>query len=135
MKYFLSAITLIFYTSTALSGEPNWVQLGETKDAKIYADSASIKRTENRVRLWVKSNYSSPILNVNFSRLANSSLNQVEIDCESEKWALSYISYYSEPDGKGDAVWSKTVLSTELNFNSAPPGTLGSTYVSAGCNR
>ena len=134
MKSKVIGAAILLYACNSQGAEVIWTQIGESENAKISIDSGSIKRTDNRVRVWVKSNYTHPVINMNFSNPAKSSLNQVEVDCAADRWALTYISYYSGIDGDGIVVWSKTLRTAEFNFVAAPPGTVGSIYLSLACN-
>ena len=89
MKSKVIGAAILLDACNSQGAEAIWTQIGESENAKISIDSGSIKRTDNRVRIWVKSNYTHPVNNTNFSNLAKSSLNQVEVDCAADRWALT----------------------------------------------
>ena len=129
----LAAAGLSIVVSQVLAQEANWVVHGRTSVATIFIDHNSIKRINGATRIWVRSNYREPNNNVQFTQPALSTLSQVLIDCQAERWTLAYVAYYSQPDAKGIVVWSKTIPKEQLVPTPAAPDTLGAEYVAVGC--
>jgi hypothetical protein len=125
---------LLCCAGSALPRSSKWTLRGKTSVASIYFDEAGVRRSGSIARLWTRSNYHEPNRNANFSQPALSAVTQVLVNCVTEQWALSFISYYTLPDGNGSVVWTRTIPPDQHDWTPSVPDTIAAEYVAAACN-
>ncbi|MFI3180216.1 MAG: hypothetical protein QX193_02000 [Methylococcales bacterium] len=129
MKNILMMLMLLVSTNVFAV---DWIQVStDIENTDYYADTESIRRDGNKVRLWSLVNYKSgKVLADNKTRYL-SKLNRDEYDCFEGTSRTIDVYWYSEKMGKGDVVLSIPNLTKPAI--SLPPGSVGETILKAVC--
>ena len=104
MKKLIITLTL-FLISTETFAE--WTKLGDSTDKggyTVYVDLKSIRKAENRVKLWILLDYQNEQRTLGATYLSEKV--RREFDCEEEQMRTLAFSYFSWNMEKGDLVRS-----------------------------
>jgi hypothetical protein len=135
MKAITLLVTAFFFVVPSVAQDTSWEQFGETPDAKVFINKASVRNANGMARLWLMSNYNEPKDNVHYIVPARSSKMLILLNCLADRWSLADMIYYDKPNGLGTVVWSHSRQENELRWQSAAPGTAGAAYMEAGCTQ
>ena len=104
MKKLLLTLMLAIVSSSAMA---EWVEIGTSDNYEtiIYADPTTIRKSGNKVNMWVLHDFNSVEENTGVKFLSQKT--QVGYDCMEEQEKIFYYSWHSENMGRGDVVYSK----------------------------
>ena len=113
------AILLLLLAFASGSAAAEWVWVGDTSDAGIYADPAGMRRSDNVVTLGALYDLKRAVLSkTNGNRYASQILRS-EYDCKEEKWRMLSYSWHSASMGAGKMVEE---LTDSFKWEPVPPG-------------
>ncbi|MDD5300229.1 MAG: hypothetical protein PHD65_07020 [Gallionella sp.] len=115
-KVILMAL-LVVASSSAMA---EWVTVGSGDSSTTYADSATISKTGNIVKMWWLDDFKKADTAAN-GKAYMSMKGQDEFDCKGEQSRQLYFSFHSELMGAGEMVYNET-----LNHPKWYPVSLGS---------
>lgn len=100
--------TFIAFSLLCCSAAADWTLLNTSKSDGMatYIDKTSIARKGNKVKMWYLDNYATPEV-TSKGRKYFSSKGLEEYDCQSTRRQLLQYTWYSEPMGRGEIVYSK----------------------------
>lgn len=103
-------ITLLAVVSGSAMAE--WVRIATTGSQTIYADTATIRKKDNRVKMWFLNDFQ----NIQTIQIGNkpvpfmSTMMQIECDCDEEKTRILFTSLHAKNMSKGGEVTKATDL-------------------------
>jgi len=97
MKKLLLTLILAVMSSSAMA---EWYRVGATEEGVAYADSDTIRKTGNRVKMWVLVDYKKD--EEEFGIL--STRLKEEYDCKEKKQRILFMAFYSGHMGKDETV-------------------------------
>lgn len=113
------AILAVLLAVVSGSAAAEWVWVGNTSNAAIYLDSATIRRTGDIVNMGVLYDLKTAVLSeTNGIHYASQKL-QSEYDCKEEQWRVLYFSWYSGNMGDGKMV---EYVADSFKWKPVPPG-------------
>jgi len=122
MKKLLLTLMLAVVSSSAMA---EWVEIGEIEDVDItvYADPTTIRKTGNKVKIWVlidrKTTWVPDGHKTAIEELGVlSSKGKRVYDCEKKQWRILFLALYSENMGGGETVLT---INSRDEWKSVPP--------------
>lgn len=129
------AILMVLLALMSSSAAAEWVEVIRRGDGNttIYADPATIRKSDNNVRMWIMLDY----LN---SKDAPGSLGTLkslkshdEFDCKEEKKRTLYMSAHGENMGRGEVIFSDTII--DRTWKPIAPDEIGSVLFEFACKK
>lgn len=107
-----------------------WVLIRGDADGNVFTDSATIRRADNKVKMWRLIDYKTA-QDFGFDDIQYMSLMiQDEYDCKEEQLRKLYSAAYSENMGRGKVVVSSNKLG---EWVPTPPGSIGAELLKFAC--
>lgn len=106
-----------------------WTFVDTNKEVTMYADTATIRRYGNIVKMWVLVDYSAPKLIA--ERIRSSAMQFDEFDCKEMRTRTLQFTSYKGNFGKGEVVSS----GTETPWSFVSPGSLGESSLKVACKK
>ena len=100
------AIFMMLLATVSSSATAEWVKVGSNESFTLYIDPATIRKADDRVKMWGLSDYKTPQVYMN--RPSMSTKAQAEYDCKEGQSRLLYLSSHPENMGGGEAVYTDT---------------------------
>jgi len=111
-----------------ISAKPEWILINSNEGINNYVDSASIRKTSNKVKMWEMSDYKTPQVSEAIKYL--SSAGQSEYDCQEKTIKLiSYIAY----EGNMGVIPVTINNNVGLNLSQVMPNTRGEALWEIAC--
>ena len=136
MKKLLLTLMLAVVSSSAMA---EWVEIGEIEDGDItvYADPTTIRKTGNKVKIWVlidrKTTWVPDGHKTAIEELGVlSSKGKRVYDCEKKQWRILFLALYSENMGGGETVL--TINSRDEWKPVPPPDSAGRAVFKFACS-
>jgi hypothetical protein len=103
------SVLALLLTVVSSSATAEWVQIISAETYIAYADLATIRREQNRVKMWKLIDYKTATIPFGGKRyLYLSSKSQEEYDCMEERMRVTFFSWHSKNMGSGKMVYSKS---------------------------
>ena len=97
----LSALAIVVLICPAAGAQSRWVSLTQHGTPALEADSASSRRHDDHIDVWIRQAYSRPQNLATLSKSAvvyQKALGKWSIDCTNRRYRVSHIVYHA-PDG------------------------------------
>lgn len=133
MKISIISILFSIVFSTSASAA-KWVEVGGSESVTVFVDKDSLRRNGNRVKSWLKWEWSKPVdvpnvFPVKFYQLER----QLQVsDCQSNMLAIAQGIRYVDSTGN-EVVDSYTFSEKQWRFTEAAPETLGESIIKFVC--
>ena len=101
------AILMLFLAIVNSSAAAQWVEVGRSETATIYADPATIPKADNMAKMWILSDFQAAQARP-YGAPYISQKTQREFDCKEERTRIVYFLRYSENMGAGEVVHSQS---------------------------
>lgn len=103
----MRTILMLLLAIASSNAFAEWVLVDQTNDKSMssYADSATMRKTGNRVKMWTLDNYKKAYKSGNQAFLSEKS--QVEYDCNEAQMRLLSLLQYSAKMGAGEVIFSQ----------------------------
>ncbi len=128
MKKLLLILMLAVVSSSAMA---EWVEIGTTDKNTVYVDPTTIRKSGNKVKMWVLYDFNSAKETTGNKYLSVKA--QDEYDCKEEQERLLFFSRYSENMGGGDTVYSANA--TNKDWSPVVPGSVGKVFWQLACGK
>jgi len=129
MKKLLLILMLTVVSSGAMA---EWVEVGGNDNVTSYADPTTIRKSGNKVKMWILLDFNSTQESATAGHKYLSSKSQYEFDCKEEQRKLFYFSWHSENMGGGDTVY----IGVEPQKNwPIPPDSIAETIWKFACGK
>ena len=92
----LTVILVGFFGSAAAK----WVEVAGNESSTVYADSDTIRKTGDTVKIWTLVDYKA-VVRIDSSKSYLSQKSQQEYDCKAEQTRMLYFSFHSKNMGNG----------------------------------
>ena len=127
-------ILMILLAVVSSSVMAEWVVISGIDDLGItvYADPSSIRKSGNKVKMWVLFDFSS--VHEASGTKSLSSMVQDEFDCKEEQLKILHFTWYSKNMGEGDIVYYANVL-PEKNWEPVVPESAGESWSKYACGK
>lgn len=124
----LMVVCLLAVVSSSARAE--WVTDGRTESTTIYFDPATIRKTNNVVKMWRLLNFNPP-RDVS-GKLGRSLKALHEYDCKEEQLRAHYVAVYSGEMGNGKII---SVAPNLGDWRPIPPDSLDESLLQIACGR
>jgi len=128
MHKIILVILLAIVSSSAMA---EWVRIGTTNKSTVYADPTTIRKSGNKVKMWVLYDFNS-VKGVSGEKYL-SSKTQAGYDCMEEQEKILYYSWHSKNMGRGDVFWSKN--KPNLDWTPVIPGSMRKPFWKIACGK
>ena len=129
-KLLIAALLTVFSTSVMAE----WTRVGGDGDGTTtYADLSTIRKSDNKVKMWILMDFKVVQIDKNDGMSYLSSVRQSEYDCKEEiRRPLAFI-WYSKNMGAGAVVYSSGAMHKEPV--PVAPGSVGETFFKLACGK
>jgi len=130
MHKIILVILLAVMSSSAMA---EWVEVGTSGNYEtiIYADPTTIRKSGNKVKMWVLFDHNSVKETAGDKYLSEKT--QMEYDCKEEQERLLFFSWHSENMGRGDVVYSANA--TNKDWRPVAPESAGKVFWQLACEK
>ncbi len=97
-----SIVLMLVLGIAGCTDNPGWVKIDDRDTITVYIDPATIRREENRVRMWSMSDHKTAQVTIGKRHLSQKT--QSEFDCKNKRVRLLYFSWHSDNMGNGQIV-------------------------------
>lgn len=98
------AILILLLTMASQSAVAAWIEIDDNNDFTVYADFASIRKFNNKARMWSMYDYKQASGSAGLAY--KSTKFQYEFDCQSNQARMLAFSLHAENMGAGDVIYS-----------------------------
>ncbi len=126
-------ILMLLLAVVSSSAMAEWVVISDSDDLGItvYADPSSIRKSGNKVKMWILFDFSS--VHEASGTKSLSSMVQDEFDCKEEQLKTLHFTWYSKNMGRGDVVY--TGKKYAKNWTPVYPDSSGKTLWKFACGK
>lgn len=126
------AVLMILLAVVSSSAMAEWGLISGDADGNVFTDSATIRRVDNKVKMWRLVDYKIA-QDFGFGDIQYMSIMiQDEYDCKEEQLRKLYSAAYSENMGRGKVVVSSDKLG---EWAPTPPGSMGEELLKFACGK
>ncbi|HEY8084827.1 MAG TPA: surface-adhesin E family protein [Methylophilaceae bacterium] len=125
----LFGILVLFLISTRVLAE--WTPLTLGKDFILYVDKGTIRKADNRVKMWSLLDYKSETVVGGYKLLSIKMFS--EYDCKEEQLKWDSATYFSDQMGAGDVV--NSVTAPPYSWVPVEPGSMGESEWNLACGK
>lgn len=93
------------------SAMAEWTFAGKNDEFDIYFHAATLRKLNNKVKMWELVDYKSGRENASSKKLYWSAKSQFEYDCVEVQSRMLTLSQFAEPKGRGNVVYSDSSAS------------------------
>lgn len=129
-RFMILVLTLLLATSEVYA---EWVEVGRTDGGEMtaYADSGTIRRKGDLVKMWSLLDYKTVQTGIGVLYLSTNQQN--EYDCAEERTRILAFTWFSGNMGKGAAVYSG--FSPENKWEPVSPGSVNKAMWKSACGK
>ena len=113
------AILTLLLALLSHSAAAQWVEVGDTGNATVYVDPATIRRAGSMVKMGTLYDLKTAVVSKTNGKRYLSQKMQTEYDCREARWRMLHFSWHSGNMGGGEMVES---LSDSYKWEPVPPG-------------
>lgn len=118
----------------SLSAMAEWTNLGDTDASAIYIDKSTVRKSGNKAKIWLLTDYKSPqVSEENNSYL--SVTDKFEFNCKEEIFKITFTTTYLKNMQKGGAVKSFDFSDSSFKPQPVPPNTIASALFKMVCGK
>ncbi len=114
------------------SAMAEWVELATTDISTFYVEPTTIRKSGNKVKMWVLENFNSVQEFSGDKYLSQKA--QDEFDYKEEQRRLLYFTWHSENMGKGEVI-GKAIYKESAKWLPVLPASIGMAYWKFACGR
>jgi hypothetical protein len=126
-----NTLVLILLALASGSASARWVVVGHTETFAAYADTATMRRTGNMVKMWQLYDYRTAQSSFN-DKPYLSARSQYEYDCQEERTRQLQVSSYARKMGKGAAI---TTVASPSEWRPVPRGSILESMLEMACRK
>jgi len=115
-----------------MTAHAQWKYYKSTDTFDSYIDYSRIKTEGGYKSIWELSDNKSPQTNYSGKKF-KSAVTKYVIDCQASRSQIVAIFHYSEQMGKGEVLYSQSVLVAESDWKYSPPNSVGDSFVNIAC--
>ena len=128
MRKIILVMLLAFVSNSAIA---EWVEVGNIATSAIYADSSTISKDGNRVKMWTLDDFKTA--KVWSGKPFMSIKSQVEYDCKEKQTRLLFSSFFSGNISSGEPIVSSSNRHPE--WSPALPGSINELMLEFACKK
>ena len=126
--------SVLFFMVVSTNAIAEWRNIGDTDDAVIYIDKGTVRKSGNKGKVWLLTDYKSPqVLEENKSYL--SVIDKFEFQCREEIFKITFTTTYLKNMQKGGVVKSVDFSDSSFKPEPVPPNTIASTLFKLVCGK
>ena len=118
-----NAILMMLLAVVSSSAAAEWVEVGSDETATVYADTATIRKARNRVKMWSLFDYKTVRVPDKPLQPYLSMRGQSEYDCKKQRSRGLSVSFHPGHMARGDVTLIHTNASPD-NWRPVPPGSV-----------
>ena len=126
----VTLLLLLSGEAPAVTANSDWVAIGNSGDATVYFDPATIRRKGNVVKIWELFDYKT--MQTTGTSSSFSTKHQVEFDCVEERFKVHATVHHAGHMGNGIVTSSNL---SESNWNPVVPGSVSQTMWGIACTK
>ena len=128
-----SLLFLVLASAISSVAAAEWTLVGDHPKLRVEVDAQSVTKDQGFIKAWFKWEYAETQY-TNPDRRAFRSMKELNyFDCGKLRYAIAQRAAYSEPDGRGESVFSSAIPVSKLAFEEVIPDSIGESMLRFTC--